>query len=98
MSDPWFKPKTYGYGAQPANWKGWLATLVYAVAIIALAYALAGTRSGQQPDAFTTVFWLCLVGAVTLGFVLFAKAKTGGEWRWRWGKPPSANDGSKNTL
>jgi hypothetical protein len=27
MSDYWFKPKTRGYGATPANWKGWAATI-----------------------------------------------------------------------
>ncbi|HEU4381635.1 MAG TPA: hypothetical protein VFR73_23945, partial [Hyphomicrobiaceae bacterium] len=27
MSDYWFKPKSHGYGATPANWKGWAATI-----------------------------------------------------------------------
>jgi hypothetical protein len=35
----WFKPKRYGWGAIPANWKGWLATFGF----IAIIYAfLAG--------------------------------------------------------
>jgi hypothetical protein len=87
MSEPWFKPKAYGYGAQPANWKGWLATLVYAAALLGLAYALFANRGGQPPDLLTMVIWFATVGVLTLVFVAFAKAKTGGEWRWRWGKP-----------
>jgi len=27
MSEYWFKPKSHGYGASPANWKGWAATV-----------------------------------------------------------------------
>ena len=25
MGGAWFKPKTHGYGASPASWKGWVA-------------------------------------------------------------------------
>jgi len=31
MSQYWFKPKTYGYGATPSGWKGWAAVAIYAV-------------------------------------------------------------------
>ena len=26
MTSYWFKPHSYGYGATPANWRGWAAT------------------------------------------------------------------------
>ena len=40
MSQYWFKPKTYGYGATPANWKGWAAVAVYVAVILALTLPL----------------------------------------------------------
>jgi|GEM_PF-2824801 len=33
----WFAPKTIGYGWTPATWKGWMATLIVASAIVLLA-------------------------------------------------------------
>ena len=32
MSDYWFRPKRYGHGASPANWKGWAAIAGYMIA------------------------------------------------------------------
>lgn len=32
--DPWFRPKTYGYGLTPANWKGLVATLMFVVLLV----------------------------------------------------------------
>lgn len=88
MSDAWFKPKTHGYGASPVNWKGWAATLCYAVVTFAVTWGLvvwpASARIG--PQAWHLVLWLVLTGLLTVGFIRLCKAKTDGEWRWRWGK------------
>ena len=32
----WFRPKRYGYGAEPANWMGWLAAGLFLVAFAVL--------------------------------------------------------------
>ena len=29
MTQYWFKPKSHGYGATPANWKGCVASLAF---------------------------------------------------------------------
>jgi len=34
MTEYWFRPKTYGYGATPVNWKGWASSLVAVVALL----------------------------------------------------------------
>lgn len=34
MKRGWFGPKTFGWGAQPTGWQGWLATLLFLVALI----------------------------------------------------------------
>lgn len=86
MTEPWFKPKAYGYGAQPANWKGWLATIAYAAAVVAIAFAVFANRGDHPTDPLALIIWFALVGSLTLAFVAFAKAKTSGDWRWRWGK------------
>lgn len=33
MKRGWFGPKLIGWGASPASWEGWLATLVFVIAI-----------------------------------------------------------------
>lgn len=84
--DHWFKPKTYGYGATPSNWKGWAATLTYAAVIVGLGLTLVGRPlGGNGPDAARIVTWLVMVAAITSAFLLFTKSKTDGEWKWRWG-------------
>jgi hypothetical protein len=36
MRTYWFKPKRYGLGAVPANWKGWVCSFVPVVLVLAL--------------------------------------------------------------
>jgi hypothetical protein len=85
MSRYWFRPHTYGYGATPANWKGWLAVAVFALAVGLLA-ALFTLASGGRPTPAMTLAWSMGVCVLAAGFVLLARAKTDGQWRWRWGK------------
>ena len=33
MKRGWFGPKLFGWGASPASWQGWVATLVFVVAM-----------------------------------------------------------------
>jgi len=86
MTEYWFKPKSYGYGATPINWKGWASSLV-AVVVVLAAFRLFVL---PVPDGAPHSIWevgLGLALAVAVVVVsLFAKTKTSGEWRWRWGK------------
>ena len=47
MSQYWFKPKTYGYGATPANWKGWAAVAGYVAVVTALTLPLLALAGGH---------------------------------------------------
>jgi hypothetical protein len=76
----WFRPKRYGYGATPSNWKGWLATVLF-VALMATVPALAPMRSGAEGDYAS---WIAFAILAIL-FIGIAWKKTDGAWRWRWG-------------
>ncbi len=87
MTEYWFKPKTYGYGATPSNWKGWTATLGFIAVslLITLPFIVLPVLSGHQPSAAGLVSYFVLLGLGVLGFVRLCRAKTDGIWRWRWG-------------
>jgi hypothetical protein len=77
----WFVPKLYGWGFVPISWEGWLATL----GLIILVY-ISSKSNGletQSPDSMRFLFDLAILIIV---FSLFAKTKTKGRLRWRWGK------------
>ncbi|GGA81680.1 hypothetical protein GCM10011491_06250 [Brucella endophytica] len=77
MTDYWFRPKRFGYGATPTNWKGW-AFIGAFVAVNVLAIAALIALEGPV--------WLVvpITLALTAAIIPFTKAKTDGEWRWRW--------------
>ncbi|RCS24133.1 hypothetical protein DUT91_07325 [Phyllobacterium salinisoli] len=77
MTDKWFKPKRYGYGATPINWRGW-AFIGAFMAVVLL--AIAALIVLQAP------IWLAVpvTLALTIAIIPFTKARTDGEWRWRW--------------
>jgi hypothetical protein len=88
MTQYWFKPKAYGYGATPANWKGWVATVAFvAVLPIISIVLLASQQNGPSgPGTWQIGAWALTIAALTLGFICLARAKTDGQWAWRWGK------------
>jgi hypothetical protein len=88
MTGHWFTPKTYGYGATPANWKGWAATAAFVVAMAAASLVLLAWQSnaGSGPGALRIAVWALAFSMLTLGFIGLARAKTDGQWGWRWGK------------
>jgi hypothetical protein len=88
MTAHWFKPKRYGYGATPANWKGWAATAAFILVVLATSlFSFAWQLNGAtQPSTWRIALWLILVSVLVGGFVLLARAKTDGQWGWRWGK------------
>lgn len=82
--DFWFKPKTRGYGASPANWKGWLATLAYVFGV--LVFSLLWFGLNRRASTVSIGEWavgLSGLVAASLVFLVVAKRKTQGEWRWR---------------
>ncbi len=53
MTDPWFRPKSYGYGATPANWRGWAATAAFAIGLVArlATFCWGGSRAPEPAPA-----------------------------------------------
>ena len=88
MTTYWFKPKRYGFGATPSNWKGWAATAAFALVVLATSLVTFGWQlnGGTQPGVWQIAAWLLAVAVLADGFVLLARAKTDGQWGWRWGK------------
>ncbi|RYY28272.1 MAG: hypothetical protein EOP62_03480 [Sphingomonadales bacterium] len=72
----WFAPKTFGWGATPATWQGWAATLGFVVIAAMIGY-LAEHRSPV---------WLALLVPVVVAFIALCWAKTDGGWAFRWGR------------
>jgi hypothetical protein len=87
MSQYWFKPKTHGYGATPSSWRGWAAVGIYVAVIMAISLPLMAwpTDMPASPRIWQIVTWSIFVAVLTLGFVRFTRAKTDGQWKWRWG-------------
>ena len=88
----WFIPKSHGYGATPANWKGWAATFGYVASVISITLPLMiwPVGSPTEPTLGHVLLWAALVASLTAAFVKLSKLKTDGEWRWRWGNERSA--------
>lgn len=81
MPKYWFRQKSFGYGATPNSWQGWLFTIASAAATVAVIIA----ADFQRDDALR--FWLIAIGLplVLIPTVFIARAKTEGGWRWRSG-------------
>jgi len=84
----WFRPKAYGYGAEPLNWKGWAATLIYVAVVLSFTVPLMilPALSAAERASGDVAIWLALMVVATLAFVWLCWVKTDGEWRWRWGR------------
>jgi prolipoprotein diacylglyceryltransferase len=84
MSEYWFKPRSYGYGATPIHWKGWVASIGFLMALAAASFGLLSSGVAR-PTTGQILLWAVLVGIATSMFIKFCKSRTRGEWRWRWG-------------
>jgi hypothetical protein len=87
MTEYWFKPKRFGYGATPSNWKGWASSLAVMIAVLAvMIFMILPIPRGVRHSDPEVIFGFVLLAALIVGFSWFARAKTEGDWRWRWGK------------
>jgi len=74
--EAWFRPKRFGYGATPSNWKGW--AFLAGMVIVLFGAAFLTLPSDREAFLALLFIWLVIVSVV-------AKAKSSGEWRLRWG-------------
>ncbi len=86
MTQYWFKPKRYGYGAMPTTWQGWAVTIATVVAMVAVSLFLRLEFRGYWALAGMLTFDAI---ALTALFIV-SRRKTAGEWRWRWGRRSDA--------
>jgi hypothetical protein len=82
----WFVPKRYGYGARPSGWRGWLATSVFVVLVLAFAVAWTASHPPGGPSLGSIALFTLGLGVLGALFSAFARMKTDGEWRVRSGK------------
>ena len=88
MTQYWFKPKSYGYGATPVTWEGWAVTLAAVIILAGSVFAM--NLMLAQSNAVAWLVWAALIAAATWWFVQFCRRRTDGEWHWRWGNRSDA--------
>ena len=84
MTEYWFKPKRYGYGATPVTWQGWAFTLGTVLAMVAASVFLLLRSPPKSVWALAAL--LAFDAAAIALLVIVSHRKTEGEWRWRWGE------------
>ena len=80
MSEFWFKPKVFGYGATPVTWEGWAAVAVFVAIVVLCTVAL--TVRKQSLWAWSP--WSITLIVATVALVVVSYWKTDGDWRWSW--------------
>lgn len=79
----WFKRKLYGWGWTPANWKGWMATLVF-IAVLVLDFNRIDSTSHSDSDTLYNFIPQAFVFVIIFLFICY---KTGEKPKWMWGLP-----------
>ena len=79
MTEYWFRPKQYGYGATPTTWQGWALTLGTVAVMVAVSVFL---RRSEGHDAGLAM--MLGFDALALAFLfIITRRKTDGGFRWR---------------
>jgi len=81
MTQYWFRPKRYGYGATPTTWQGWALILGVVAAMVAVSLYLRLTEPHYWALAVLVAFDVFALATL----LLVARRKTEGGLRWRWG-------------
>jgi hypothetical protein len=76
----WFRRKWYGWGWFPANWKGWMVTLIFVVFAAGGSYFF--SLSSSSSSASWSVVYLLGISFIFIGIAW----KTGESPCWQWGR------------
>jgi hypothetical protein len=87
----WFKPKTYGYGAAPVTWEGWVLVAAYVLVISAAMVVF----SLHQTWLSAWLLSMAAIAASTAAMVMVSVRKTDGGWRWSWGATQNSSKNSR---
>ena len=90
MTQYWFRPKNYGYGATPVTWEGWAVTIAAAAVVAGSVVVL--ELLVDRSDFTVWMVWALIIAAATWWFVQFCRRRTDGEWQWRWGDSSSKTE------
>ncbi len=90
MTQYWFRPKNYGYGATPVTWEGWAVTIAAAAVVAGSVVVL--ELLVDRTDFTVWMVWALFIAAATWWFVQFCRRRTDGEWQWRWGDSSSKTE------
>jgi hypothetical protein len=78
----WFRQKSFGYGATPTTWQGWMLSVVSCVALFGVVLFGPAIR-----DNGLRALWMVLgMAGVLVPSCVLAYVKTEGGWRWRNGR------------
>ena len=87
MNEPWFRPKKFGYGVTPIHWKGWVSSFVLVFAMLSVVrFMILSVPGGSARPLWEMLFGAAICVGLLAGFSWFARGKTAGDWRWRWGR------------
>ena len=90
MTQYWFRPKNYGYGATPVTWEGWAVTI--AAAAVVAGSVLVLELLVDRSDFVAWMVWALFIATATWWFVQFCRRRTDGKWQWRWGESSNKTD------
>ena len=80
----WFRPKSFGYGATPVTWEGWLLTLGSMAVTMGSILVATITEVNNWPDRRVyQVVCLIVVATTMLATIIVSRRKTSEDWRWR---------------
>ena len=80
----WFRPKSFGYGATPVTWEGWLLTLGSMAVTMGLILVATITEVNKWPDRRVyQVVCLIVVATTMLATIIVSRRKTSEDWSWR---------------
>lgn len=81
MTQYWFRPKRYGYGATPITWEGWAVTFGIVLVMVAVSLVL----RFESKSFWTLVAVIVFNVAALAALFVISRRKTDGQWGWRWG-------------